>query len=50
MVRQHPLDGLMAVAVRDVPEGRLVEFRFEDRRQESAEHLLGDPVPNHWYA
>ncbi len=50
MVRQHPLDGLMAVALRDVPEGRLVEFRFEDRGQESSEHLLGDPVPDHWNA
>jgi hypothetical protein len=41
---QHPLDRLMAVALRPVPEGVVVEDPLEERTQELAEHLLSNAV------
>jgi len=43
---QHALNGQMAIAVGPEAKGRIVKQGFEDRREEAANHLLSNPIPN----
>ena len=43
---QHALNSQMAIAVGPEAKGRIVKQGFEDRGEETANHLLSDPIAN----
>jgi hypothetical protein len=43
---KYPLDGLVSIAESSEAVRSIVELGLEDPINESADHLLGDPIPN----